>query len=263
MRRLLGLIVLPSLAFAGLFATHASATTVLIPASKDNTLYQQVSGVLSNGAGMSFFAGNSGANEIRRGLIAFDIQAGVPHGATITGATLRLHMSQTASGAQTVALRRVTADWGEGTSDASGGEGGGAPSTTGDATWIHRFFNTTLWANVAGDFTGSASATQTVADTAFYTWTGAGVVADVQQWLDSPASNSGWIVLGNEGASGTAKRFDSRQNPAATLQPVLTVDYVRNVPATTPASRMVTGFALMALAGAALVSWRARNGDLT
>ena len=242
---------------AGAFlATQARATTVQIAPSKDNTLYQQVSGTLSNGAGSFFFAGTSGANEIRRGLVAFDIAAAIPHGATIQSVTLTLHMSQTTTGAQSVSLRRVSADWGEGTSDAAGGEGGGAPSATNDATWIHRFFNTTLWSTVGGDFTGGTSATLSVVDTTFYSWSGAGLVADVQQMLDAPATNFGWILIGNEGLASTAKRFDSRQNAAAWLRPVLTVDYIRTVPGT-PAA----GVAMLSigLAGLAVFALRRRS----
>jgi hypothetical protein len=38
-----------------------------------------------------------------------------------------------------------------------------------------------------------------------------GMVANVQQWLDQPASNFGWIIIGNESQSATSKRFDSRE----------------------------------------------------
>jgi hypothetical protein len=224
---------------------------VQIAPSKDNTLYQQASGTLSNGAGSFFFAGTNAGGEIRRGLLMFDVQASIPSGATITGAALTLHMSQATSGSQTINLRRVTADWGEGSSDASGAEGGGAASTTGDATWIHRFFNTTLWSTVGGDLVGIPSGSQSVTDTTFYTWTGSGLVADVQQWLDNPASNFGWAVVGNEAASSTAKRFDSRQNAVTPLRPILVVDYVPAVPATTPISLFVIGFGLLAFAAAA------------
>jgi hypothetical protein len=251
MRRRLAAPVLLVLLSAA-FALDAAATTVQIPASKDNTLYQQASGTLSNGAGSTFFAGTNATSEIRRGLIAFDIEASIPHGARINSAVLTLHMSQSTSGAQSVSLRRVTADWGEGTSDAAGGEGGGAASTTGDATWIHRFFNTTLWSSVGGDFVAGSTASQSVLDTTFYSWNGAGVIADVQDWLDHPSSNFGWVVLGNESLSGTAKRFDSRQNPVTTVRPVLVVDYVREAPASGAVAQSLMGIVLLGLAVVAL-----------
>ena len=48
------------------------------------------------------------------------------------------------------------------------------------------------------------------------------MVADVQSWLVNPASNFGWLVLGDESGSGTAKRFDTRESASP---PVLTVEY--------------------------------------
>ena len=44
--------------------------------------------------------------------------------------------------------------------------------------------------------------------------------ADVQSWLDDPASNFGWLVLGDESEIPTAKRFDTRESASP---PVLTI----------------------------------------
>ena len=49
---------------------------------------------------------------------------------------------------------------------------------------------------------------------------------NVQGWLDNPAGNYGWLVRGNESSVGSAKRFDSKDNPFPSLRPVLTVDFV-------------------------------------
>jgi hypothetical protein len=51
------------------------------------------------------------------------------------------------------------------------------------------------------------------------------MVMDVQEWLNAPATNFGWIIRGNETLSQTAKRFDSRQNPTAANRPLLIVEY--------------------------------------
>src|SRR5262249_31000646 len=88
-------------------------TVVTIGPSKDNTLYQSATGSLSDGAGPTFFAGITGPktnDSIRRGVIAFDIAGIVPAGATITSASLTLHMSRTVGGPQTVQLKRLLAD---------------------------------------------------------------------------------------------------------------------------------------------------------
>jgi hypothetical protein len=52
------------------------------------------------------------------------------------------------------------------------------------------------------------------------------MIARIQGWLDQPATNFGWLILGNEDQSPTAKRVDSREAPAAT-RPILTVEFVR------------------------------------
>jgi hypothetical protein len=199
----------------------------LIP-SKDNTLYEDTTGSLSNGAGAHFFAGrtNQPSGSIRRGLLAFDIAGALPPGATISSVTLTLNMSFTITGAQTVSINRVLADWGEGTSAAAGNEGTGAQATTGDATWIHRFFNTTPWTTAGGDFASTPSSSQSVDALGPYTWgSTAAMVSDVQGWLDNPSGNFGWIIIGNESTTLTAKRFDSRQDPDTTVRPHLTVTF--------------------------------------
>lgn len=205
---------------------HAQIEVKII-ASKDNTLYENASGSYSNGSGAGFFAGQTNHGEVRRGLVAFDIAGNIPAGALIQSATLRLNLSRALSGVYSITLHRVLADWGEGMSVAFGEEGGGASATTGDATWIHTFFNTQRWANAGGDFSAAASAAQTIAgDLGFYDWGSTPeMVADVQAWLDTPAENFGWLLLGNEATNASAKRFDSREHPAVENRPVLTVIY--------------------------------------
>ena len=57
---------------------------------------------------------------------------------------------------------RFLANWGEGTSNADANEGGGANSTTNDATWIHTFYPASLWTTAGGNFISTASATTLV-----------------------------------------------------------------------------------------------------
>ena len=45
----------------------------------------------------------------------------------------------------TIELHKLMVDWGEGASNANGKEGQGAPATTNDATWRHRFYGATFW----------------------------------------------------------------------------------------------------------------------
>lgn len=205
-------------------ATAQSDSVTLTPV-RDNTLYETSDGSLSNGAGNHLFAGRTNDGSLRRALLAFDVAGSVPNGATVDSVRLELTVSQTASGAQSVGVHRVTADWGEGTSDASGNEGGGGASTPNDATWLHAFFDGTAWQTAGGDFVPGPSASTSVSGPGAYTWSSSTLAADVQGWLDAPATNFGWIVVGNESANRTAKRFDSRENPSAGARPALTVFY--------------------------------------
>src|ERR1700730_3301823 len=99
------------------------ADTVVLSPEKDNTLYQDPKGFLSNGAGIYFFAGMTGANTLRRGLVKFDLTL-IPTNTMITGATVSMFLSKTHGGSATISLSKVSRDWGEGASNA--GEPGGA-----------------------------------------------------------------------------------------------------------------------------------------
>jgi hypothetical protein len=201
-------------------------STIVLGPSKDNTLYQSTLGDISNGAGSYFIAGETGGASIRRGVIAFDIADNIPAGATITSAVLGLHMSLTNTGSQTVELHALSADWGEGTSNADSNPGKGAPATTNDATWVYRFYSTDKWTNTGGDFSSTTSASASVGSVGSYTWGSTDqMVKDVQGWLDTPSSNFGWIVLGNESSSSTAQRFDSSKNSTTDNRPTLTINY--------------------------------------
>lgn len=202
---------------------------VVVPATQDNTLYETVSGDISNGSGDYLFTGrvsSTGAGAKRRGLVRFDLTGKIPPGSSIVSATLSMNMSKANSGANTVSLHNVTSSWGEGTSNANSQEGKGASATTGDATWIHRSFNTVLWTSPGGDFTPTASASTTVDNTGKYQWGSTNqMVADVTSWYQNPSTNFGWIIVGDESAEGTSKRFDSRENPTSANRPGLTVSY--------------------------------------
>src|SRR6267378_4200639 len=202
----------------------ASANIINIMPSKDNTLYEYdpAEGDHSNGAGFHLFAGENGQGEIRRGVLAFDIAGTIPPGSTITAVSLSMNMSMTPAGTVTVELHKLLADWGEGTSHAPGEEGDGAAATTNDATWRYRFFDTIFWTMQGGDFSATVSASQSVGPIGPYTWSSAQMVADVQSWLDNPASNFGWLVLGDESAAATAKRFDTRESASP---PMLIIEF--------------------------------------
>jgi len=143
-------------------ALPSQAVTVALSPDKDNTIYEE-SGTLSNGAGDFLFTGNTngilGPNISRRALLSFDFASSLPVGATINSAVVRLTLSKSApgSGNQSVALHRLTNDWGAAASDAFGQEGTGATALAGDATWTSNVSGTSSWASAGGDFISGAS----------------------------------------------------------------------------------------------------------
>jgi glucose/arabinose dehydrogenase len=170
-------------------------TLLNINASKDNTIYQEVEN--SNGAGSYIFSGatqtaNNGA--LRRALLGFGL-TGIPAGATVASASLRLQMDRTVASAYDFSLHRMTADWGEGTANADVQEGTGAPASATDATWQKPFFGQpALWVNEGGDFSQSPSATLAVAAEGTYTWSAPQLAYDINAWLATPATNFGWLL---------------------------------------------------------------------
>ncbi len=134
-------------------------------------------------------------------------------------------MSKTPTSGRTATLHQVLADWGEGSSNAASQEGDGTTAATVDATWLHTFHDTQRWASAGGDFEAGSSASRSIGSAGPYTWSSAGMVNDVQAWLDDPSTNFGWMIRGGESGSKTAKRFDSREHPTAANRPTLTIEY--------------------------------------
>ncbi|GBF80626.1 DNRLRE domain-containing protein [Aphanothece sacrum] len=223
------LIVVAMLVYLTVMLTAATAQdTQMISPSKDNTLVENLMGSLSNGAGQRFFVGrtNQGTDNIRRGVIAFDIAKSIPKGSKITEVNLTLTLERTPGGKQSIKLHRLLQNWGEGKSSHQGGKGGKA--TSGEVTWIYTFYDTQSWSNQGGYFSDIVSGIQVVDDVGVYVWKSTPkMVADVQDWLDFPQSNFGWLLLGNEITPGTVKGFASRESKEHLAQPKLMVMYVK------------------------------------
>ncbi len=221
-------------AFATFGATTVAATaqvTVNLSPVADNTLYEDPSGALSNGSGTRIFAGvDASMNPLaRRAVLRFDL-GGIPRGSTVTAASLQMTIVQAPplAPSTTMNAHRLSASWGEGASVAGGGAGPGSGGGTGtaaasnDATWLHRFFPSQSWSAAGGDFAAAISGSVAVGSGGPVVWGGAAMAADVQGWLDAPAGNHGWIVVGDESTTRNARAFGSRESSAA---PVLTVTY--------------------------------------
>jgi hypothetical protein len=226
-RARIALLLIAMLAVIGLATAHAGVVTVAC--SRDNTLFQDAEGDTSNGSGPAFFAGRNNQGLARRALVRFDLLGVVPAGVILDDAVLQLEVTSAPDAiTRSIALHRVLADWGEGTSSSSGG--GGAPATPGDATWLHTSYPSQFWSQPGGDFEPTPSAATLVGDVDTYTWTGPALRADVEGWLANPETNFGWLLLGDETAARTVRRFESRESATPAFRPVLHLFYSEPVP---------------------------------
>lgn len=209
-------------------AGAARADVLSLTAVRDTTLWNDVAGSVANGSGPVMIVGRSGGSSsapIRRGLVRFDIAALVPAGSVVNSVQLVLANTSGNTGPRNVRVHRVLADWGEGASSTSSGQG--APAQSGDATWLHRFYPSSSWSTPGGDFAASASTVLSVDQLGIHTWPSTtAAVADVQGWLDTPGSNFGWLLkLDVETVSQTTKVFGTRESADPAEWPTLVIDF--------------------------------------
>ncbi len=216
----------------------AWADSATLRATRDTTIYAE-NDRLSNGSGSWIFSGRTGNNFTRRSLVRFDLSS-IPAGAFITDVALTVQLNRSAvAGLETYSVHRLAADWGEGASNASGQEGGGAFAKQNDATWSYRLYNeanptaSPAWTTPGADFAAAPSSSAEIDSILSpYTFTGTGLITDVQAMIAAPSTNFGWILIGNEGSAGTAKRFVSREtsDSNAAQRPTLVVTYSLTTP---------------------------------
>lgn len=122
-------------------------------------------------------------------------------------------------------FHRLSQSWGEGSSFSPNGQG--VSATDGDATWENRFFPDVLWLVEGGTFNEAASASIPVnQNNLSYQWTGTQIIDDVQDMLDNPSENFGWILkAADESLVGTGRGFGSRENTNLNIRPKLVVTY--------------------------------------
>ena len=203
-------------------AGNVSAGVLVLAPERDNTLFEDANGDISDGAGPALFAGRTSQGTIRRSLLRFD-PAALPPGAQIDSVTLTLQVSNAPNTVpRQFTLHVLARDWGEGASYSTGGAGDAAAPN--DATWTHAFLPSAHWSTPGGDFEPVPSASLVVEGIGAYTWTSAAMTADVRSWAERPDTNHGWLLQGEEADLATARRFDSREAPASS-RPTLTIFY--------------------------------------
>jgi hypothetical protein len=215
------------------FTAEIGAGTIIISPAAD-TFLSEFSPDHNTGGSTSMAAGTVSNGTRTRALLRFDIASHVPAGAIITNVALRLHVTRVIMGGgvnSSFDLRRVLAPWNEGAQTGNLG----APASPGEVTWNHRRAPDVPWNAPGGaiglDFAALASGITTVAGLGAYDFASSpGLVADVQSWLDEPASNCGWALLSQaEETSETARRFGSREDTTGSA-PQLTVEFAPPVP---------------------------------
>jgi hypothetical protein len=245
--------ILP-LALVVLCSPAAWAETITLTSARDASLFES-SGTRSNGAGGVVFTGTNSSGSPRRSLLWFDVAGGIPAGATIDSVQLTLTVAGVAGGGAdpfpyVTGIYPVSRSWGEGTQGAGSGTAGSGqgfptPSDGTTATWTHAFLADQPWTTVGGDFAATPSATALVAGTvgSSFTWgSTAAMVADVQGWLNNPAANFGWMVLGDEVDVSSFRSFHAREATNAALRPALAVTFT---PVPEPSTFLLGAMALL------------------
>jgi hypothetical protein len=227
--RRLALLAVSVCALGVVWGEAGAATEIRIVPSADTTIFAEQGGgtsydATSDGAGPNVWTSVIAAGVTRRALVRFDLSA-VPRGSRVLSAQLQLFEVR-ARDEHVVSTHRLLASWGE--AGSNGGDAGvGAPAQPGDTTWSHRFWPTQTWTNRGGDFVATPSASLSVGfgPGAFVWPSSTRAVADVQIWVDQPATNHGWILIGDDLGLQNAKRFGSRNNTTPEARPVLVVSY--------------------------------------
>ena len=261
MKNILLLVLFGATLFVAEWGSSARGEIVILNPTKDNSIYSENNN--SNGTG-NLFSGRTNTGLLRRALLEFNL-SGIPSGSTIDSVSLSLTQTRLAPDptAETFELHRVSAAWGEGTSTGTGAGGEGGAPTPGDATWNFRQFSTTAplsWTSPGGDFAATSGiATIGIMNIAYTFSSQPGLVADVQNWVNTPTSNFGWILKpANETINRDARRFGSRESPL-NQQPTLTVNFTA-VPE--PSSMVFLGAAALLVSAHNYRSRRRRCGTL-
>lgn len=217
----------------------------------DTTIFSESEN--SGGGTAGIFSGTiqnldfGGNKQHRRALLRADLTS-IPANWIVEDVSLTLTVQASGGNFGDIdhSLHRVTDSWGEGTVVGPSGGGFGAVAQTGDATWLSSQHNTTLWTDPGGDFIAAPSATAAAgtADT-IVTWTSAGMINDVQQWVNAPLSNDGWLILSAlEGTRQRIKKFYSSESGTSRPQLQITARPPPAAPTTHPGLWLVMIFTI-------------------
>ena len=123
-------------------------------------------------------------------------------------------------------LHRVVNSWQEGGSQAPGPEGTGSLASPGDVTWLHRSYPDVFWTSPGGDHEATALASGISNQDGPVLWPSTeALVACVQDWLNHPATNHGWLLRSDELLPRAVRRLDSREHREPGARPTLHITF--------------------------------------
>lgn len=221
-------------------AVEARADLVEIEASADTTLHEfypennfGAYPHVSIGA-IATLKPDSASPYVTRGLFQFDLAARIPARAKVTDARLLLTITFKPAGEPIIGyeLHRMLRAWGEGNKRNSAARSG-ETATLNEASWSMCLTDVSPWMQPGGapnvDYAEPPSVTILPTKGAVrYTFgSNAAIIADVQDWMEHPANNFGWLVKGAvEDAPQSACRFGSREDSNRRLNvPLLFVEF--------------------------------------
>ena len=189
--------------------TVANEVTSSLSVLKDNQITQGSN--INYGTSQALESYNSGGI-VRRPLFKFDL-SNIPANAVITSASMELYASAISTNNTPVKAHRLTADWDQGSANAS----------TGVSNWTQRLASpATNWTTAGGDYhaTAAAGITTTGSTAGTYTFN---LTNLVQSWVNGTYTNHGVILLNDPGFAGVSWR--SKEWTTAAQQPKLVVRY--------------------------------------
>lgn len=193
-------------------APPTQAREVIAPAADLYIVAEMLPG--ANIATDTFCVGcNSQANKMRA-LLRFDL-SGIPADATVTAATLEMSVLRARTKNNEVRVFSVLEPWG--TAPAGAPEG---------PTWVKRSAQLGDWRAPGGTLAANPSGNVVMDGPARYSISTDDLVADVQRWIGSHASNHGWALVGDESRAPTVKRIASSRHEDEASRPRLVVCYV-------------------------------------
>ena len=209
-------------------STTTAQSTASIVTNKDTTLYESGSGSLANGGGRGMFCGRVGAGGgfgIRRAMVQWNIAASIPAGSKILSASFDMWVEQSPAFLPIVTeAHRITTNWSEGNNVAPGNGGAGGSAGNGESTWLHSNYPSQFWTNAGGDFAATSFTFDLPGIGPFVTPSNAAFVGDVQDMLDNPTGNFGWLFKTDELLGSTARRINTRE--AIAFNPKLVITYL-------------------------------------